>query len=419
MYTKLTFFCITLVVITSAAVYFLVNMQLESVFTSDAIISMSNSSEALNDAISSIQSNLLYTLLATIGVSIVLALIVGKVILQPISKITKAAESIADGNLDIEIPVNSNDELGQLATSLNKASKGLIERLSEQKKLNETLEIQKDEIHSQKQKIEDANSQISDSIIYAQRIQKSILPELKVMSRLVKDAFVIYKPKDLVSGDYYWFERVRQGRNEYLIIACADCTGHGVPGAIMSIMGSNQLTNIIYYQNYLDPVKILARLDKVIKFELQRDENDQMQRRDGMEIGVCVINLDDLSMEFSGVGIPLYLIKKGASELETYKSPKMMVGGIEGDEKEASEQLEKQTIQLEAGDKLFLSSDGYQDQFGGDNDKKFMTKNFKKLIEENAGSPMSDIQSVLDREFEKWRGSTPQTDDVVVLGVEI
>ncbi|WP_421878144.1 PP2C family protein-serine/threonine phosphatase [Marinoscillum sp.] len=239
------------------------------------------------------------------------------------------------------------------------------------------------------------------------------------MSKLVKDAFVIYKPKDVVSGDFYWFERVRQGRNEYLIVACADCTGHGVPGAIMSIMGSNQLTNIVYYQNYLDPVKILARLDKVIKFELQRDENDQKHSRDGMEIGICVINLDDLSMEFAGAGIPLYLIKKGSEDLETYKSPKMMVGGIEGDEKEVSEQLEKQTIQLEEGDKLFLSSDGYQDQFGGENDKKFMSKNFKKLIESSARGSMSELKDILETEFETWRGNTPQTDDVVVLGVEI
>ena len=169
----------------------------------------------------------------------------------------------------------------------------------------------------------------------------------------------------------------------------------------------------------MDPIKILARLDKVIKFELQRDDNDEKHSRDGMEIGICVINLDDLSMEFAGVGIPLYIIKNGATELETYKSPKMMVGGIEGDEKEVSEQLEKQTIQLEEGDKIFLASDGYQDQFGGDNDKKFMTKNFKKLIEDGAKSPMSDLKESLETEFDNWKGNTPQTDDIVVLGVEI
>tara|TARA_Y100000310_G_scaffold340360_2_gene435829 strand:- start:2432 stop:3628 length:1197 start_codon:yes stop_codon:yes gene_type:complete len=398
-------------------------MELENAFGSEAIQAMADNpatiSTTVQNTIDGIQTKLIWTVLAVIAGSIVLALAVANMFVKPILKITKAAESIAAGNLETEIPVNSNDELGKLADNLNKASKGLIKRLAEQRKFNETLEAQKDEIHSQKLKIEEVNNQISDSIVYAHRIQKSILPELNVMSRLVKDAFVIYKPKDVVSGDFYWFERVRQGRNEYLIIACADCTGHGVPGAIMSIMGSNQLTNIVYYQNYLDPIKILARLDKVIKFELQRDDNDEKHSRDGMEIGICVINLDDLSMEFAGVGIPLYIIKNGATELETYKSPKMMVGGIEGDEKEVSEQLEKQTIQLEEGDKIFLASDGYQDQFGGDNDKKFMTKNFKKLIEDGAKSPMSDLKESLETEFDNWKGNTPQTDDIVVLGVEI
>ncbi len=422
-YAKLTLLCVALVIVTSSVVYFLVNMELENAFSTEAVQAMANDpstvSATVQNSIDGIQTKLIWTILAVIGGSIILALAVANMFVKPILKITKAAEAIAGGNLEVEIPVNSNDELGKLAENLNKASKGLIKRLAEQRKFNETLETQKDEIHAQKLKIEEVNIQISDSIIYAQRIQRSILPELNVMSRLVKDAFVIYKPKDVVSGDFYWFERVRQGRNEYLIIACADCTGHGVPGAIMSIMGSNQLTNIVYYQNYLDPVKILARLDKVIKFELQRDENDDKQRRDGMEIGICVINLDDLSMEFAGAGIPLYLIKNGSTELETYKSPKMMVGGIEGDEKEVSEQLEKQTIQLEEGDKIFLSSDGYQDQFGGENDKKFMSKNFKKLIEDGANSPMSDLKTKLDDEFEAWRGNTPQTDDVVVLGVQI
>lgn len=422
-YAKLTLLCVVLVVITSSIVYFLVNMELEQAFGAEAIQAMANDSGTIATTVQStideIQSKLIWTILAVIVGSIALALVVANMFVKPILTITKAAESIAAGDLEAEIPVNSNDELGKLAENLNRASKGLISRLSEQRKLNETLEAQKDEINNQKQKIEEVNNQISDSIIYAQRIQRSILPELNVMSKLVKDAFVIYKPKDVVSGDFYWFERVRQGRNEYLIVACADCTGHGVPGAIMSIMGSNQLTNIVYYQNYLDPVKILARLDKVIKFELQRDENDQKHSRDGMEIGICVINLDDLSMEFAGAGIPLYLIKKGSEDLETYKSPKMMVGGIEGDEKEVSEQLEKQIIQLQEGDKLFLSSDGYQDQFGGENDKKFMSKNFKKLIESSARGSMSELKDTLETEFETWRGNTPQTDDVVVLGVEI
>jgi len=363
-----------------------------------------------------IQQKLLWVLLTVLGVAIVLALIFANIIVKPIVRLSKIAEEIGEGNLNVEIPIHSNDEVGTLASQLSNASQVLIKRIEEQRKFNELLETQKNEIESQKHLIEHANKQVSDSIIYAQRIQRSILPELDVMSKLVKDSFVIYEPKDVVSGDFYWFERVRQGRNEYLIIACADCTGHGVPGAIMSIMGSNQLTNIVYYQNYIDPNKILARLDKVIKFELKRDENDN---KDGLEIGLCVINLDDLNMKFAGVGIPLYLIKKGTNELITYKSPKYMIGGIEGDEKEVSGKLTTEDIQLEEGDKIYLASDGYQDQFGGDKDKKFMSKNLKSLIESISDQSMQEQSKALSKAFADWKKDTPQTDDVLVMGVEI
>lgn len=377
---------------------------------------VSISKQAAYQPLEDIQQKLLWVILTVLGVAIILALIFANIFVKPIVRLSKIAEEIGQGNLEVEIPIHSNDEVGRLAAQLSNASQVLIKRIEEQKKLNDKLENQKNEMTSQKQLLEQANRQVSDSIVYAQRIQRSILPELRVMSKLVKDAFVFYEPKDVVSGDFYWFERVRQGRNEYLIIACADCTGHGVPGAIMSIMGSNQLTNIVYYQNYIDPNKILARLDKVIKFELKRDEN---QNRDGLEIGICVINLDDLHMEFSGAGIPLYVIKKGTSELITYKSPKFMIGGIEGDEKEVANQLNKEEIQLEEGDKIYLSSDGFQDQFGGERDKKFMSKNFKKLLEESSNLPMTEQSAKLEQVFRDWKKETPQTDDVVVIGVEV
>lgn len=364
-----------------------------------------------------IQNQLLLLILTVLAIAIILALIVAHFFVRPIVRLSKAAEEIGRGNFDMDLKINTKDEVGKLATQLTNASQILINRLEEQKKLVQKLEDQKDEMGAQKQLLEQANKQVSDSIIYAQRIQRSILPELSVMTKLVKDAFVFYEPKDVVSGDFYWFERVRQGRNEYLIIACADCTGHGVPGAIMSIMGSNQLTNIIYYQNYIDPNKILARLDKVIKFELQREVGNQ--NRDGLEIGLCVINLDDLSMEFAGAGIPLYLIKKGTNEIITYKSPKYMIGGIDGDEKEVGNKLSKEIIQLDEGDKIYLSSDGYQDQFGGPDDKKFMSKNFKKLLEDTSNESMTDQKKALEINFNNWKRNTQQTDDVLVIGCEI
>ena len=348
---------------------------------------------------------------------LIIGIVGSGMISSPIKKLRQLANDMSEGKKTEDIHLSGTDEIGMLAQQLSTASQKLTAQLAEERKLNEKLEAQKNKIDAQKRMLEHVNKQMSDSIMYAQRIQRSILPEPKAINRLVKDLFVFYQPKDVVSGDFYWFERVRQGRNEYLIVACADCTGHGVPGAIMSIMGANQLTNIVYYQNYLDPQKILARLDKVIKFELQRESGNP--NRDGLEIGICVIDLDDLSMEFSGVGIPLMMIKNGQSEIESYKSPKYMIGGIEGDEKEVSSKLQKVSMQLEEGDKIYMASDGFKDQFGGPNDKRYMSKRLKELIVSNSQLPMSEQRSKMEESFKSWKKETPQTDDVLVVGVEI
>ncbi|MEM6829613.1 MAG: SpoIIE family protein phosphatase, partial [Bacteroidota bacterium] len=155
-----------------------------------------------------------------------------------------------------------------------------------------------------------------------------------------------------------------------------------------------------------------------IKFELQSDKEEGTSR-DGMEIAVCVIDLDTLRMEFSGAGSPLRLLKNGSDELTIYKSPRLMVGGIDGDEQEVNAKLKKEVIQLEPGDKIYLTSDGYQDQFGGENDKKFMSKNFNKLLEDSANGSMLEQKRTIERTFAKWTRNTTQTDDIVVLGFEI
>jgi serine phosphatase RsbU (regulator of sigma subunit) len=381
----------------------------------DWILAISIDKEKAFSPLADIQRYILLVILSVLGLSIVLALIAANLFVRPIVKLSKTADEIGKGNFDVQIEVKSNDEIGRLAKQLSNSSQILLKKLEEQKASNEQLALQKSEMEAQKSQLEYVNGQISDSIIYAKRIQNSILPDVKTFSKVLKDAFVIFKPKDVVSGDFYWSERIRQGRNEYLVIACADCTGHGVPGAIMSIMGSNLLTNIIYYQNYLDPNKILARLDKLIKLELQRE--DTKHSRDGMEIGICVINLDDLKMEFSGAGIPLHLVRNG--ELQTYRSPKLMIGGIEGDERDAAALLNKEEIQLLTGDKLYLTSDGFQDQFGGPEDKKFMVKTLKSLLLETSNKSIPEQEALLIEAFEDWKKNVHQTDDVLLMGLEV
>ncbi len=411
-YAKLSILCVSLVIAASSVYYFVINQAIEKAIR----IASSSSTADPYAPLEAIQSHLVLIVCLVLGGSLVLALIAAHIFVKPIVKLTRMAEEVSKGNLDVEIKINSNDELGRLASLLSNASQVLIKRLAEQRQLNDKLEAQKNTMESQKVLLEHANRQVSDSIVYAQRIQQSILPDLTVLKKVINDLFVFYQPKDVVSGDFYWFERVRLGRNEYLVIVCADCTGHGVPGAIMSIMGSNQLTNIVYYQNYIEPTKILARLDKVIKFEMKGDDN---LNRDGMEMGLAIINLDDLKLEFSGAGIPLYIVKKGTRELLTYKSPKYMIGGIEGDEKEVSEKLTNIDIQLEAGDKIYMATDGFQDQFGGKDDKKFLSKRFKDMLAENSDLPMQDQLIKLTDAFNGWKGDTHQTDDVLVFGFEI
>lgn len=373
---------------------------------------------AVLSPLQSIRSSLVWVVLTILIAVALLALVAANVFVKPIVKLSQAAEQIGDGNLDVRVDIQSKDELGKLGDQLNSMAERLNSILNEEKDLNSQLGSQASELEDQKNELEAAHAQITSSLDYAQRIQSSMLPTNSELRRNVNDSFIFFRPKDVVSGDFYWFEKVRRGRNEYLILAAADCTGHGVPGAIMSMMGGNQLTNIIYYQNYIEPEKILARLDKAIKFELYRDEQVTV-RRDGMEIMICVIDLDSLEMKYAGAGMPLMRLGK-EGEMETLKSPKLMIGGVEGDdEKEVEEQFSLETMQLEEGDKLFLSSDGFQDQFGGPDDKRYMARNLRRFIERSRDMKMKDLGTRVEEEFDRWKGESDQTDDVLVIGVEI
>lgn len=371
--------------------------------------------EAL-EPLSNIRRQILFAVLPVILISIVFALVAANFFVKPIVRLSHAAAELRKGNLNVELPI-SNDEIGKLAEQLSASSKSLARQLKEQRASNKKLQEQKSQIEIQKNQLEFVSTQIRDSISYAERIQRSTLPPTTTLQKIFPQSFVMYKPKDIIGGDFYWFERVRKGNNELMIIACGDCTGHGVPGAIMSIMGSNQLTNIVYYQNYTDPKKIISRLDKVIKFELQNDGEES--NRDGMEIGICVIDLDTLKMEFAGAGIPLRIVKHNTKKLEIHKSPRQMVGGMEGDEQQVHSHLTKTFVQLDPHDRIFLSSDGFQDQFGGPDDKKFLSRNFNRLLEETSKHSILDQGDLIDNEFYEWSKNTSQTDDVCVLGFEV
>ncbi|MDE0472676.1 MAG: SpoIIE family protein phosphatase [Ekhidna sp.] len=378
---------------------------------------MSIPKELALEPLSQIRSKITWAVLPVIVLSIIFSLIAANMLVKPIVKLSKAAEELRKGNLDTDLPVG-NDEIGRLAKLLSATSKSLARQLREQKVSNKKLHEQKSQIEVQKNQLEFISTQVRDSIICAERIQRSTLPPISSLQNVFKESFVMYKPKDIIGGDFYWFERIRKGNDELMIIACGDCTGHGVPGAIMSIMGSNQLTNIVYYQNYVDPRKIISRLDRIIKFELQSDSK-RKNIDGGMEIGICVIDLDTLRLEFSGVGIPLRIVKHGIHKLDIYKTPRQMVGGIEGSEQEVYATIKKEVVQLDSKDRIFLSSDGFQDQFGGPQNKKFLSPNFNKLLEDSSRQPMQDQWRALESSFAEWCKSTDQTDDVCVMGFEV
>ncbi|MBE9468156.1 MAG: tetratricopeptide repeat protein [Bacteroidetes bacterium] len=287
---------------------------------------------------------------------------------------------------------------------------------------NEELNQQKEEILSQRDLIEDKNKNlenafniikhknknITDSINYAQKIQNALLPPEHYLNNILNDYFVLFKPKDIVSGDFYW---VRQ-HNQKIIVAAADCTGHGVPGAFMSILGTTFLNEINHLNTEIEANEILNILSHDLKKTLhQTDENHET--RDGMDIALYIIDTEKQTLQFSGAYNPLYLIRN--KKLCQYKADKMPIGLSHKKEKPFT----KHEINLKKEDSIYIFSDGYIDQFDKNNKEKFKTKRFQELLIRINEIPMSQQKNVLDNIIEKWRGDVEQIDDILVFGVKI
>lgn len=254
------------------------------------------------------------------------------------------------------------------------------------------------------------NKKINDSIDYALRIQRSVLLSPEEIEKIVPKFFVYYRPLQNVSGDFYWFSKVKN----YTVVAAVDCTGHGVPGAFMSLIGNNLLNQIINDKQELSPGRILDQLHAGVVKTLNQEyslENAQ----DGMDISLCVINNDNLEMQYAGAMNPVYVMKK--SGIEVVKGTIKPIGGLFRRKKDKG--FEETTIQLEKGDRIYLFSDGYMDQFGGPENKKFNISRFKDMLLEFKEEPMDYQVDKLDTTFENWKGNTEQIDDVLVIGIEI
>jgi serine phosphatase RsbU (regulator of sigma subunit)/Tfp pilus assembly protein PilF len=260
--------------------------------------------------------------------------------------------------------------------------------------------------------IEEKNKDITDSINYSKRIQEATLPPLNKLHNLFNDAFILYKPKDIVSGDFYWFVE----KNDKKIIAACDCTGHGVPGALMSMIGNNFLNQIVNIKGITSPDEILNQLNTELFKSL--NQNEKVQTKDGMDISLVVFNNEN-EIEFAGAQRPLWIVTMdeilNTQVVKEVKGTKHSIGGIQSQNSSFS----KTKLTLAKGDSIYMFTDGYVDQFGGEQGKKFMAKNFKKTLLEIHSKSANEQEQLLDKQLLLWMGNSEQVDDILVIGIKI
>jgi serine phosphatase RsbU (regulator of sigma subunit) len=262
-----------------------------------------------------------------------------------------------------------------------------------------------DLIELQKGELELKDKDITDSLIYAQRIQEALLPSETYFRKHFEDSFILFKPKNIVSGDFYWIGE----KNGNIFVVAADCTGHGVPGALMSMIGLEIVEKAINEENIEVPSQVLAVMNRGLEKTFSREKNIGTIIRDGMDIGLCVIDRKRKKVTYAGEFMPLYLIRSGS--LSEIMPDKIIIGmnpeGLPYTDHE---------IDLLENDIFYLFTDGYVDQFGGTENKKFMYRRFRYLLLTIHGFPVSDQKAILDENIKTWMGSTEQVDDMMVIG---
>lgn len=271
------------------------------------------------------------------------------------------------------------------------------------------------EINEQQKIIQEKNKDIIDSINYSRRIQSSLLPSEAELKNAFKDYFVLYKPKDIVSGDFYWCINtvIPSGNTALSLIGAVDCTGHGVPGAFMSLIGHMLLNQTINNPDIHSPADILDFLNKELPKNIKAQEGEY-NLRDGMDMSLCAFDFNANKLYFAGANNPVWIVR--GAELIELKPDKQAIS--------ASDEIEKkpfssQVVDLQKGDCLYLFSDGYADQFGGPKGKKFMYKQFKNILTANAHLPMQEQKQILSQANDDWKGNLEQVDDILVIGIKV
>ncbi|MCB9335790.1 MAG: tetratricopeptide repeat protein [Flavobacteriales bacterium] len=282
-------------------------------------------------------------------------------------------------------------------------------RISQQQK--KIIELQKVEVEQQKEVVEEKNKEILDSIHYAKRIQAAILPPDKSVKELLPNSFILYKPKDIVAGDFYWLEK----KNNQILFAAADCTGHGVPGAMVSVVCNNGLNRSVREHGLTNPGEILNKTREIVIAEFEKSEDEV---KDGVDIAIC--NLEGNILQYAGANNPLWIVRNGMEEIDEIEE----IEEIKADKQPIGKYAEPKpytnhTIQVDKGDTIYIFSDGYVDQFGGEKGKKLKAANFKKLLLSIQNQPLNKQKEIINQTFEDWKGDLEQLDDVCIIGVRI
>jgi serine phosphatase RsbU (regulator of sigma subunit) len=286
-------------------------------------------------------------------------------------------------------------------------------KIKKGKKISDELLIsvssQKTEVEKQRNIVEFQNKEILSSIEYAKRIQATILPPLKVVEKHLEDSFVLYIPKDIVAGDFYWMENAAQEEGLVLIAAC-DCTGHGVPGAMVSVVCSNALNRTVKESNIIEPGLILDRVAKLVVSDFSKDENENVQ--DGMDASLCALNTKTGKLQWAGANNPLFIISDG--KLTEIKGDKQPIGKIDN-----LRPFKTNYLDTKKGDTFYLFTDGYSDQFGGPENKKLTKKKFKELLVSIQHLSMNEQRNYLYDFHLQFRGNHEQVDDILIIGIRV
>jgi serine phosphatase RsbU (regulator of sigma subunit)/HAMP domain-containing protein len=396
---------------------------------------------------------------------IALGVIVTRSIVQPVKELKRALLHMGRGVLPDQSVRVTSDEIGDMAVAVNRLAEGLsrtqkfsqevgggdfdtpYEPLSDDDALGKALlqmrsslaenerelegkvEERTEELARQKARAEEILGDLQDSISYALRIQQAILPSDQERREVLDHSAVFYQPRDVVSGDFYWFKSVGSRR----MFAAIDCTGHGVPGAFLSLVGHNALDRVT--KVYTEPHKVLDKLNEHVLTLLRKDIRAEASipaellrdlslpteagtdsfigGQDGMDLAMVAINWELMKVEFAGANNPLYLVRDGA--LQEFKADKFAICSFEPGTKNYA----VQTVDVQSGDTLFLATDGFVDQFGGPRGKKFMRRRFRELLVETASLPVEKHEAHLRTRFDAWRGEEEQVDDVLVVSMRV